>query len=79
MNELPDEISLIIYSYVGNNFIINKTFYNLIKRIRRRIFIIIQYNYIIGLQGGSFQRIGLVKENMVNTLNARIRPNMKVV
>ena len=31
MNELPDEINLIIYSYVGNNFIINKSLYQLIN------------------------------------------------
>ena len=38
MNELPDEINLIIYSYVGNNFIINKSLYLLIKEIRENFY-----------------------------------------
>jgi hypothetical protein len=77
MNELPDEISLIIYSYVGNNFIINKTFYNLIKRIRKNF-----YNNPIQLHyrvtRWKFPKNWSGERNMVNTLNAQIRPNMKV-
>ena len=35
MNELPEDIELIIYSFVGNNFILNKRIYDKIKRIER--------------------------------------------
>ena len=34
MNELSEDIELIIYSFVGNNFILSKGIYERIKRIR---------------------------------------------
>ena len=77
MNELPDEISLIIYSYVGNNFITNKSLYKLIKKIRENF-----YNNPIRLHyrvtRWRFPKNWSGERNIINTLNTPMRPNMKV-
>jgi len=77
MNELPDEISLIIYSYVGNNFIVDKTMYNIIKRVRENFNKNpIKLHYRVTRWKFPKKRSG--QGNIVNRLNTRIRPNMKV-
>ena len=77
MNELPEDIELIIYSFVGDNFILSKGLYEKIKRIRESF-----YNDPIKLYyrvtRWKFPRKWRGERNIVNTLTTRIRPNMKV-
>ena len=77
MNELPNEINLIIYSYVGNNFIINKSLYLLIKQIREN-FNKNPIKLYYRVTRWKFPRKWCGEKNIINTLNTRIRPNMKV-
>jgi len=77
MNELPDELNLIIYSYVGNNFIINKQLYKLICKIREAFFnkpIKLYYR----VTRWKFPKKWNGEKNIINTLRTHRRPNMKV-
>ena len=77
MNELPDEINLIIYSYVGNNFIINKSLYQLIEQIRNTFYkdpIKLYYR----VTRWRFPRKWAGEKSIINRFNTPIRPNMKV-
>ena len=70
MNELPEDIELIIYSFVGNNFILNKRIYDKIKRIRESF-----YNEPIKLYyrvtRWRFPKKWRGERNIVNTLTTK--------
>ena len=77
MNELPEEISLIIYSYVGNNFITNKSLYTLIKDIRDN-FNKNPIKLYYRVTRWRFPKKWSGERNIINRFNSSIRPNMKV-
>ena len=77
MNELPDEINLIIYSYVGNNFIINKCLYDLIRQIREKFYkdpIKLYYR----VTRWRFPKKWAGERTIINRFSTPIIPNMKV-
>lgn len=77
MNDIPNEIKLIIYSYVGNNFIVDKSLYELIKKIREKFYndpIKIYYR----VTRWKFPKKWAGERNIINRLHSPVRPNMKV-
>ena len=77
MNNIPNEIKLIIYSYVGNNFIVDKSLYELIKKIREKFYkdpIKLYYR----VTRWRFPKNWAGERSIINRFSTPIRPNMKV-
>ena len=77
VNDIPNEIKLIIYSYVGNNFIVDKSLYELIKKIREKFYkdpIKLYYR----VTRWRFPKNWAGERSIINRFNTPVRPNMKV-
>lgn len=73
--DLPIDLLLIIYSYTGNNFIVNKYIYNALTSCRKKYFnspIRIYYRL------AQWKYVGEPNRTIINRLSSKLRPSIKV-
>ncbi len=78
MNELPNEINIIIYSFIGNNFIVTKYFYDYLKNARESFIERPLTLYYRVARWKYPSRWGGESNHIINTLKTPMRLKMRV-